>query len=154
MTKLRTNASQAETVQALAKDVLNGRLTRREALIRGAAIGLSLPAMMALGSIGNGGFFRTAVAQEASPEPKTGGTLKVGLQADPAELDPHKTSLTAAWHVIEHVYDTLVDANEKLEPIPGLAEKWDISEDGMTYTFHLRQGVTFHNGREFTSDDV
>lgn len=154
MTKLRTNASQVETVQALAQDVLGGRLTRRQAMIHGAALGLSLPAMMALGSIGNGGFVRRAAAQEASPEPKTGGTLKVGLSADPAELDPHKTQLTAAWHVIEHVYDTLVDANEKLEVVPGLAESWEISDDGLTYTFSLRQGVKFHNGREFTSDDV
>jgi peptide/nickel transport system substrate-binding protein len=154
MSKLRTNASQVETVQALAQDVLGGRPTRREAMIHGAAVGLSLPAMMALGSVGNGGFIQRAAAQEASPEPKTGGTLKVGLSADPAELDPHKTSLTAAWHVIEHVYDNLVDANENLEPIPGLAETWEISDDGLTYTFNLRQGVTFHNGREFVADDV
>jgi len=151
MSKLRTNASQVETVQALAQDVLGGRLTRREAMIHGAALGLSLPAMMALGAVGP---VRIAAAQEASPEPKTGGTLRVGLQADPAELDPHKTSLTAAWHVIEHVYDTLVDANENLEPIPGLAEEWEISGDGLTYTFKLRQGVKFHNGRDFVADDV
>jgi peptide/nickel transport system substrate-binding protein len=154
MTKLRTNASQVETVQALAQDVLGGRLTRREAMIRGAAMGLSLPAMMALGSVGNGGFARRAAAQEASPEPKTGGTLRVGLSADPAELDPHKTQLTAAWHVIEHVYDGLVDANENLEPVPSLAEAWEISDDGLTYTFNLRQGVKFHNGRDFVADDV
>ena len=153
MARIRTNASQVEVIRALARDVRTGRLTRREAMLHGAALGLSLPAMLALGSVG-GGLVRGAAAQEASPEPKTGGTLRVGLQADPAELDPHKTSLTAAWHVIEHVYDTLIDANEKLEPIPGLAESWDISSDGRTYTFHLRQGVLFHNGREFVADDV
>lgn len=154
MTTLRTNASQVDAVRSLAKDVLSGRLTRREAMLRGAALGLSLPAMMALGSVAPGGLAQRAAAQGATPEPKTGGTLRVGLSADPAELDPHKTQLTAAWHVIEHVYDTLVDANENLEPVPGLAESWDISDDGLTYTFNLRQGVTFHNGREFVADDV
>ncbi|HWV34421.1 MAG TPA: ABC transporter substrate-binding protein, partial [Thermomicrobiales bacterium] len=149
-TSTSRNESQVTAMQSLAKDVLAGRLTRREAMIRGAALGLSVPAMMALGAVGNAP--RRAAAQDG--DPKRGGTLLVGLSADPAELDPHKTSLTAAWHVLEHVYNTLVTTNEALEPVPALAESWDISEDGITYTFHLRQGVTFHNGREFVADDV
>ncbi len=87
-------------------------------------------------------------------EGQPGGTLRVGLSADPAELDPHLTSLTAAWHVIEHVYETLVSYDETLAPIPALAESWEISEDGLTYTFALRQGVKFHNGRDFVAEDV
>jgi peptide/nickel transport system substrate-binding protein len=119
-------------------------------MIRGAALGLSVPAMMALGAVANAP--RRASAQGATPV--TGGTLKVGLSADPAELDPHKTQLTAAWHVLEHVYNGLVTTNEALEPVGALAEDWEISEDGLTYTFNLRQGVKFHNGREFVGDDV
>ncbi len=144
--------SQAAVVESLANDILTGRLTRRDAIVRGAALGLSVPAMMALGAVGNAPF--RAAAQDASPEAKTGGTLRVGLSADPAELDPHKTSLTAAWHVLEHIYEGLVTTNAALEPVPVLAEEWEISEDGLTYTFKLRQGVTFHNGREFVADDV
>jgi peptide/nickel transport system substrate-binding protein len=144
--------SQAAVVESLANDILTGRLTRRDAIVRGAALGLSVPAMMALGAVGNAPF--RAAAQDASPEAKTGGTLRVGLSADPAELDPHKTSLTAAWHVLEHTYEGLVTTNAALEPVPVLAEEWEISEDGLTYTFKLRQGVTFHNGREFVADDV
>jgi peptide/nickel transport system substrate-binding protein len=98
--------------------------------------------------------FRPAFAQEASPEPVSGGTLKVGLQADPAQLDPSLTQLTAAWHIIEHVYETLVTYDAGLNPIASLAESWDISPDGITYTFHLRQGVTFHNGRPLIATDV
>lgn len=142
--------SQVKAMESLAKDVMAGRLTRRDAMIRGAALGLSVPAMMALGAVGNAP--RRATAQDG--EPKRGGTLLVGLSADPAELDPHKTSLTAAWHVLEFVYDTLVTTNEALEPVPALAESWDISDDGLTYTFNLRQGVTFHNGRELVAEDV
>lgn len=133
----------------LAKAFSDGTITRRAAIQRGAAVGLGTASLMALGAM-------PLAAQDATPNPdaKTGGVLKVGLQADPAELDPHKTSLTAAWHVIEHVYNTLVATAPSLEPVPSLAERWDISEDGVTYTFHLRQGVMFHNGREMVADDV
>jgi peptide/nickel transport system substrate-binding protein len=153
MSKVGTGTSRGESLHSLVNDIKRGRLTRREALLRGGALGLSMPAMLALSSAGSSGL-RAVGAQEASPEPKTGGTLRVGLQADPAELDPHLTSLTAAWHVIEHVYEGLVRTSPTLEPEPSLAESWDISDDGITYTFAIRQGVTFHNGREMTSDDV
>ncbi|MCA9834089.1 MAG: hypothetical protein KC435_09095 [Thermomicrobiales bacterium] len=134
----------------LAEKVSQGTLSRRDAIKRGTAIGLGTASLMALGAM------PIASAQTAGPNPnaKAGGTLRVGLQADPAELDPHKTTLTAAWHVIEHVYNTLVATNPSLEPIPSLAESWEISEDGLTYTFAIRQGVTFHNGRAFVANDV
>jgi peptide/nickel transport system substrate-binding protein len=113
-----------------------------------------MPSMLALHSLTGGVGAAAAARQDASPEPVVGGTLRLGVQADPAELDPHKTSLTAAWHVIEHVYDTLVTTDETLAPVPALAESWEVSDDGITYTFNLRQGVLFHNGREFVADDV
>jgi peptide/nickel transport system substrate-binding protein len=139
-----------DSVQSLGAEIAQGRLTRREALARGAAAGIALPALMSLAGAG------IAAAQDATPNPdaKPGGTLRVGLSADPAELDPHLTELTAAWHVIEHVYEGLLTVDTTLAPVPALAESHEVSEDGLTYTFHLRQGVTFHNGREFTSDDV
>ncbi|MGC4191117.1 MAG: ABC transporter substrate-binding protein [Thermomicrobiales bacterium] len=164
-----TDASQTEILRSLTRDIVQGRLSRREAMLRGAALGLGASALMAL----NGGLAFAQATPEASPaaspaaspvaieaaptadpNAKTGGTLKVGLQADPAELDPHKTSLTAAWHVIEHIYDGLVSVSPTLTPVPALAESWEISEDGKTYTFKLRSGVKFHNGREMTADDV
>lgn len=154
MAKVRTNQMEMNDVQRLGNALRRGRLTRREAMLRGGALGLTLPSMMALHQMSGGIGVSAATSQDATPEPVPGGTLKIGLQADPAELDPHKTSLTAAWHVIEHVYENLVTTDETLAPIPGLAESWDISEDGITYTFNLRQGVLFHNGREFVADDV
>ena len=154
-----------ETVESLKTQFLQGKLTRREAMIRGAALGLSVPAMLSLNAVVGGGFAQSVMAQatpaaspvaNSAPDPnaKSGGTLKVGLQADPAELDPGLTQLTAAWHVIEHVYEGLVAVSPSLEPVPALAESWEISADGITYTFHLRTGVKFHNGREFVADDV
>src|SRR5262245_20153418 len=126
-------------------------LTRRQIMTRGAALGLSAAALSKFvgeaAPAGHGGAL-TKLAQDASPTPKTGGTLKVGLQADPTALDPYKQSLTAIWHVVEHIYNRLVDVNPDLTIKPELAESWDISDDGLTYTFHLRKGVKFHNGRE------
>src|SRR5579859_788890 len=93
-------------------------------------------------------------AAPAAGQPKRGGILKVGLQADPTSLDPQKTSLTALFHVTEHIYSLLVRLKPDLTVEPDLAEKWDISADGKTYTFTLRKGVKFHSGKPLTSADV
>lgn len=95
-----------------------------------------------------------STAPAASGAVKKGGILKMGLQADPTALDPHKQSLTSLFHVTEHIYSTLIQVDAGLAPKPELAEKWDISADGKTYTFTLRQGVKWHNGRTLTSADV
>ncbi len=94
----------------------------------------------------------TAAAQAG--QPKRGGILKVGLQADPTSLDPQKTSLTALFHVTEHIYSMLVRLKPDLTVEPDLAEKWDISADGKTYTFTLRKGVKFHSGKPLVAADV
>ncbi len=137
------------SAKSLVFDLMGGKITRRQAIAMATAAGLAAPAFSLIAAV-------PGVAAQSTPNPdaKTGGVLRVGLSADPAELDPHLTSLTAAWHVIEHVYEGLVSYDSSLAPIPSLAESWDVSEDGLTYTFALRQGVLFHNGREFTSDDV
>jgi peptide/nickel transport system substrate-binding protein len=96
----------------------------------------------------------TTAPAAAAGQPKRGGILKVGLQADPTSLDPQKTSLTALFHVTEHIYSQLVRLKPDLTVDPDLAEKWDISADGKTYTFTLRKGVKFHSGKALTSADV
>ena len=85
---------------------------------------------------------------------RRGGILKVGLQADPTALDPQKQSLTAIWHVIEHIYNGLTRVKPDLSIEPALAEGWDISEDGTSYMFVLREGVTFHDGTPLKASDV
>jgi peptide/nickel transport system substrate-binding protein len=90
----------------------------------------------------------------AAGTPKKGGILKMGMQADPVALDPHSTSLTATNHVVELIYGRLVTIDATLSPQPDLAQSWDISSDGMVYTFKLRQGVKFHNGQPLVAGDV
>lgn len=85
----------------------------------------------------------------------SGGTLRVAIGGDIDNYDPHTNPLDLYEDVIRNtVYSALTryDANQELQP--GLAESWEISPDGQTYTFKLREGATFHNGQPVTAEDV
>ena len=81
-------------------------------------------------------------------------TLQFALSGNPNTLDPHATAGTLTFQVIRSVYDTLVEPDESGRIVPALAESWDVSADARHWTFSLRPGVRFHNGDEFTSQDV
>lgn len=85
---------------------------------------------------------------------KMGGILRAGMQADPVGLDPHTTNATATRNQLENVYDTLVRFDSKGKIVPSLAQRWRVSNDGLTWVFILRPGVTFHNGRALEASDV
>ncbi|MTV25230.1 ABC transporter substrate-binding protein [Nitriliruptoraceae bacterium ZYF776] len=87
-------------------------------------------------------------------EPTEGGTLVAGIGGDPDQLDPHATTSSFSFTVLENVYDTLVQPNAELEMEPALATEWETSDDLLTWTFQLREGVTFHDGSDFTAEDV
>lgn len=120
-------------------------LTRRNVISAAAALGIVAPFSGRPGS--------ARAAWQGTPKP--GGILKVGLQADPTALDAQKQSLTAIWHVIEQVYEGLTRITKPdLSVEPALAEGWEISEDGTSYMFVLREGVTFHDGTPLKASDV
>ncbi|HEY2596557.1 MAG TPA: ABC transporter substrate-binding protein [Chloroflexota bacterium] len=83
-----------------------------------------------------------------------GGEIVVGKDQEAPGLDPAKNPAQAAIRVFDLMYSRLTRLDTQMRPQPDLATNWDISPDGKTYTFHLRQGVKFHNGRELTSADV
>jgi len=94
-----------------------------------------------------------APAKPAAGEPKTGGTLRVAIAGDPASLDGHLFA-AGRFDTTWLIYDRLTEYDTSLNPQPRLAESWDISTDYKRIKLNLRKGVTFHDGREFTSDDV
>jgi ABC-type transport system substrate-binding protein len=86
---------------------------------------------------------------------QAGGSMTVTYQSDVATLDPAVGYDWQNWSMIKSLFDGLMDyVPGTTELAPDLAESFEISADGLTYTFHLRKGVTFHNGREMTAADV
>jgi peptide/nickel transport system substrate-binding protein len=86
--------------------------------------------------------------------PKKGGTLIVGMSQDLPGLDPHPSTSTITYQVLSLVYQGLVDFDRDLKIRPVLAESWTTSADGRQWTFKLRKGVKFHNGRALAASDV
>ncbi|MFQ5934243.1 MAG: peptide ABC transporter substrate-binding protein, partial [Dehalococcoidia bacterium] len=81
-----------------------------------------------------------------------GGEL-TRLFDDPPTLDPHLTSDTTSATIVVEVFSGLVSIDQNLNVVPDIAESWDISEDGRTFTFYLRRDVQFHDGKSVTAHD-
>jgi peptide/nickel transport system substrate-binding protein len=97
----------------------------------------------------------TPVATAASAEqPKTGGTLKMGRSDDIGTLDGMFFQSNTLGSTYGTVYERLIDYDNQLQPQPMLAESWEYSSDYKQLKLNLRKGVTWHSGRDFTSDDV
>ena len=136
--------NEQDRVSALSK-IMASHSDRRTALKAAAAAGL-IPVLS------SGTVAARAAAQEATP--KSGGIL-VSLGQDSIEsLSPEDTGETVQWVAITNVFEGLYMVNEKYELEPVLADSYEPSEDGLTYTFKLKSDVTFHNGDAFTSADV
>lgn len=90
----------------------------------------------------------------AEGEAKRGGILLIGQDFGPQEMDPTISGAWASTNVQELIFTGLLRWSADMELEPDLATDWEISDDGLTYTFNLREGVTFHNGKEFSSEDV
>lgn len=91
---------------------------------------------------------------EQSSEPTTGGTLNIAYEGQPNTLDTTVTTAGATKDIGRPIYEALLTLNGNWEVTPQLAESYEVSEDGKVYTFKLRKGVKFHNGKEMTADDV
>src|SRR5438128_6418636 len=96
----------------------------------------------------------SASSVAAAETPKRGGVLRVGNLGEPPALDAHWTTASITETLTNHVYEGLYSLDSSNRPTPMLAESHTVSKDGLVYTFKLRQGVKFHNGKEMTSEDV
>ncbi len=109
---------------------LSSRLTRLVTTV-------ALASGLALGSAGS------AQAQE----------FKLAMSSPPSSIDPHFFNLFSNINVSDHMFESLVKMNPDSQPIPGLAESWRLVDD-TTWEFKLRRGVKFHDGSDFTAEDV
>ena len=109
---------------------------------RGAVSALGIAAIVSLAVSGCSSPATPAPAESA----KAGGSLVVGVTSDPDTLFPWKATQFQAVNVLQNIYGTLTEFDQDLNVVPGLAESWDASDDGLTVTLTLRDGVTFDDG--------
>jgi peptide/nickel transport system substrate-binding protein len=131
-----------------------GHIDRREFLARATALGLSAPLIAAILGTSTPAWAAPAHALGRLQGAK-GGILVFGAWQTPDTMDPQKSGLAATGRILANVFDPLVWRFPDDDTFyPGLAERWEISEDGLEYTFFLRQDVKFHNGEVFDANSV
>ena len=91
---------------------------------------------------------------EVVEHPQYGGSVVVGIQQDIDSLDPHKATAAGTKEILFNVFEGLVKPDKNGDLMKALASDYTVSEDGLVYTFTLREGVTFHNGSPVTANDV
>ncbi|HEY2934876.1 MAG TPA: ABC transporter substrate-binding protein [Acidobacteriota bacterium] len=89
----------------------------------------------------------------ASPARHDPATVVMALDTSPNTLDPRVGTSEASTHVYELIFNSLIQRDKNFQYAPDLAESWE-NPDPLTYVFHLKQGVRFHNGKELTGEDV
>src|SRR5688572_29589325 len=102
------------------------------------------------GALSSTAFTSTAFVQE----PKAGGVVNAVIQPEPPGLMMGIVQNGPTQMVSGNIYEGLLRYSPKLEPLPGLAESWTVSEDAKIYTFKLKPDVAWHDGKPFTSADV
>ncbi|MBI2909034.1 MAG: ABC transporter substrate-binding protein [Chloroflexi bacterium] len=98
----------------------------------------------------------TPSPKPAAEQPRSGGVLAISAQGDPFSLDIHQDESYLVGNVVQLAYNgvTQFDPNSPETVIGDLAKSWEISKDGLTYTFKLNENVKFHDGTPFTAEDV
>ena len=94
------------------------------------------------------------VSQAVRPPPQVGGVLTAILHPEPPSLNLALQQVANTQMVGGKIYESLLTYSFELKPLPSLAKSWDVSDDKLTYTFHLQTGVTWHDGKPFSSADV
>lgn len=144
---------QQEYGEHLVQEVLKGHMTRRQLLVRASVIGLSATAIGRL-LAACGGSTTTTASSPAAVSPKAGGTLKVAMPSPTVAVDPTTMYDTGSIAIAQQVAEYLAWVNNDLTLRPVLAESWTADSTAAVWTFKLRQGVTFQDGKPFGADDV
>jgi peptide/nickel transport system substrate-binding protein len=118
-------------------------------------------ALVALSLLASGALLLAACTGTPEPSPTPMGdpdpdaSVGIRLVLEPSNLDIRQTSGASLDQIlIDNIYQGLVSRTPEQDIVPALASEWTVSPDGLTYTFTLREGITFHDGQELTADDV
>ena len=135
----------------------SGYIGRREFMRRGAVVGMSLPLVgflaSACGSAEKSGSSSDGAESNKAAVSK-GGVVKSGLQLPGSDLDPIKVNNQGALGTLGQSGEFLIFSDSQLKAVPRLAESWEPNEDGSQWTFKIRQGVKFQDGKPMTAEDV
>lgn len=107
-----------------------------------------------LASLVLGGTILALGGPATAQEPKQGGTLNIVIQPEPPSLMLGIVQNGPTQMVAGNIYESLLRYDHELDPMPSLAESWEVNDDGTVYTFKLKEGVTWHDGEPFTAADV
>ena len=152
---MHENDLQRELGQNLIEEVLKGRMTRRQLLVRGSVLGLSLTTIGSLlAACGGESSSTSSPSAAASAAPKAGGTMRVAMVPPTGALDPIVMYDAGAIATVQQVCEYLTWAENDLSLRPVLAESWTPDATAKTWTFKLRQNVKFNDGQPMTADDV
>lgn len=171
---------QRHELERVTRGLLTGNLTRRQVLRRGAALAISGPVIGALlaacgdddptatpsgappiaatatpgSSPDTQATATTSTPSEPSGEGTPGGSITIGINREPDNLDSAVTPYAVSHTVMMNIYDPLIWRGSDGEFYPGLAESWESAADGTSYSFVLKQGVMFHDGTPFNGEAV
>ena len=160
---MHPNRDQVDAIRARRSEVENhlideyraGKIGRREFVRRGAVVGMSLPLVTFLATAcGVGTEDLESEDKPQTAKPKSGGTLRVGQQEPPGALDPVAVNSQAGLTILGQTGEFLIWSDRELNPEPRLAESWKPNADGSVWTFKLRKGVKFHDGKVMDAEDV
>lgn len=141
-------------MKAAKQNLLDQRLNRRKVVGAGVAGAAGIAAVSAMDVSAQGRPFQVSALRRQDGEPRTGGTLRIASTGQPAGLDNHLLNNRTVTLIAWNMYEALFTFDADYATVPMLAEGMEISEDGLTNTITLRQGVPFHNGEEMLAADV
>jgi peptide/nickel transport system substrate-binding protein len=150
-------AQRSELENHIIDEYRAGYIGRREFMRRGAVVGMSLPLVSFLAAACGSGekASDSGAGEEANKaEVAKGGIMRTGLNAPGSDLDPIKVNNQGALAVLSQSGEFLIYSDRELKPVPRLAESWKPNRDGSQWTFKIRQGVKFQDGKPMTAEDV
>ena len=148
----RFRRGQNEIANHVIDEFVARRISRREFIRRGTVIGISIPVLDAI--LTACGPSATSTPVRPSTAGRVGATIKAGILAPTAAINPLTVVDLGGIDMMDQTGEYLTLSDQHLRLVPQLATKWSSNSAADVWTFSIRQGVKFHNGKPLTADDV